>query len=130
MKFIFHSLRSSSSQNLPYGCASDFEINRRGDHRSPVLQTRNFFRRNVGQGRFPLQGKCHEVTKGFAESQICSCRKYFNKLQFEKWLERSVQATFGTFRLLLGGVNCAKHKRHVAPNSRVNLGETVQCTVS
>ena len=24
--------------------------------------------------RFPLQGKCHEVTKGFAESQICSCR--------------------------------------------------------
>ncbi len=130
MKFIFHSLRSSSSQNLPYGCASDFEINRRGDHRSPVLQTRNFFRRIVGQGRFPLQGKCHEVTKGFAESQICSCRKYFNKLQFEKRLERNVQASFGTFRLLLGGVNCAKHKRHVAPNSRVNLGETVQCTVS
>ena len=28
------------------------------------------------------------------------------------------------------GVNCAKHKRHVAPNSLVNLGETVQCTVS
>ena len=130
MKFIFHSLRSSSSQNLPYGCASDFEINRRGDHRSPVLQTRNFFRRIVGQGRFPLQGKCHEVTKGFAESQICSCRKYFNKLQFEKRLERNVQASFGTFRLLLVGVNCAKHKRHVAPNSRVNLGETVQCTVS
>ena len=103
MKFIFHSLRSSSSQNLPYGCASDFEINRRGDHRSPVLQTRNFFRRIVGQGRFPLQGKCHEVTKGFAESQICSCRKYFNKLQFEKRLERNVQASFGTFRLLLGG---------------------------
>ena len=48
----------------------------------------------------------------------------------EKWLERNVQATFGAFRLLLGGVNCAKHKRHVAPNSRVNLGETVQCTVS
>ena len=130
MKFIFHSLRSFSSQNLPYGCASDFEINRRGDHRSPVLQTRNFFRRIVGQGRFPLQGKCHEVTKGFAESQICSCRKYFNKLQFEKRLERNVQASFGTFRLLLVGVNCAKHKRHVAPNSRVNLGETVQCTVS
>ena len=130
MKFIFHSLRSSSSQNLPYGCASDFEINRRGDHRSPVLQTRNFFRRIVGQGKFPLQGKCHEVTKGFAESQICSCRKYFNKLQFEKRLELNVQASFGTFRLLLGGVNCAKHKRHVAPNSRVNLGETVQCTVS
>jgi len=39
-------------------------------------------------------------------------------------------AVFGAFRLLLGGVNCAKHKRHVAPNSRVNLGETVQCSVS
>ena len=130
MKFIFHSLRSSSSQNLPYGCASDFEINRRGDHRSPVLQTRNFFRRNVGQGRFPLQGKCHEVTKGFAESQICSCRNKIKNTFIEKWLEHYVQATFGTFRLLLGGVNCAKHKRHVAPNSRVNLGETVQCTVS
>ena len=129
MKFIFHSLRSSSSQNLPYGCASDFEINRRGDHRSPVLQTRNFFRCIVGQGRFPLQGKCHEVTKGFAESQICSCRNKIKKTFIEKWLERSVRATFGTFRLLLGGVNCAKHKRHVAPNSRVNLGETVQCTV-
>ena len=103
MKFIFHSLRSSSSQNLPYGCASDFEINRRGDHRSPVLQTRNFFRRIVGQGRFPLQGKCHEVTKGFAESQICSCRKYFNKLQFEKWLERNVQATFWHFPSFASG---------------------------
>ena len=55
MKFIFHSLRSSSSQNLPYGCASDFEINRRGDHRSPVLQTRNFFRRIVGQGLAPAE---------------------------------------------------------------------------
>ena len=130
MKFIFHSLRSSSSQNLPYGCASDFEINRRGDHRSPVLQTRNFFRRIVGQGRFPLQGKCHEVTKGFAESQICSCRNKIKNTFIEKWLEHYVQATFGAFRLLLGGVNCAKHKRHVAPNSRVNLGETVQCTVS
>ena len=32
--------------------------------------------------------------------------------------------------LVRKGVNCAKHKRHVAPNSRVNLGETVQCTVS
>ena len=130
MKFISHLLRSSSSQNLTYSCALDFEINRRGDHRSPVLQTRNFFRRIVGQGRFPLQGKCHEVTKGFAESQICSCRNKIKNTFIEKWLEHYVQATFGTFRLLLGGVNCAKHKRHVAPNSRVNLGETVQCTVS
>ena len=57
----------------------------------------------VGQGRFPLQGKCHEVTKGFAESQICSCRNKIKNAFIEKWLERSVQATFGTFRLLLGG---------------------------
>ena len=44
MKFISYLLRSSSSQNLPYSCALDFEINRRGDHWSPVLQTRNFNR--------------------------------------------------------------------------------------
>ena len=109
MKFIFHSLRSSSSQNLPYGCASDFEINRRGDHRSPVLQTRNFFRRIVGQGRFPLQGKCHEVTKGFAESQICSCRNKIKNTFTEKWLEHNVQATFGAFRLLLGSSTHVQH---------------------
>jgi len=80
--------------------------------------------------RFPLQGKCHEVTKGFAESQICSCRNKIKNTFIKKWLEHSVQATFDTFRFLRVGVNCAKHKRHVAPNSRVNLGETVQCTVS
>ncbi len=71
-----------------------------------------------------------EFLSTYRRAGACSCRKYFNKLQFEKWLERNVQATFGTFRLLRVGVNCAKHKRHVAPNSRVNLGETVQCTVS
>ena len=27
-------------------------------------------------------------------------------------------------------VNCAKHKRHMAPNSFMNLAETVWCTVS
>ena len=48
----------------------------------------------------------------------------------EKLQGHRVLAIFGAFRLLLEGVNCAKHKRHVAPNSRVNLGETVQCTVS
>ena len=37
---------------------------------------------------------------------------------------------FGAFCLLLGGVNCAKHKRHEAPNSFMNLAETVRCTVS
>ena len=37
---------------------------------------------------------------------------------------------FGERRSSVMRVNCAKHKRHVAPNSFVNLGETVQCTVS
>ena len=64
---------------------------------------------DVGQGRFPLQGKCHEVTKGFAESQICSCRNKIKNTFIEKWLERSVQATFGTFRLLLGGSTNVQH---------------------
>ena len=50
--------------------------------------------------------------------------------RLEKGQGHRVLDLFGAFRLLLGGVNCAKHKRHVAPNSRVNLGETVQCTVS
>ena len=48
----------------------------------------------------------------------------------EKRLGHRVQAFFGAFCLLLGGVNCAKHKRHEAPNSFMNLAETVQCTVS
>ena len=48
----------------------------------------------------------------------------------EKRLGHRVQALFGAFCLLLGGVNCAKHKRHEAPNSFMNLAETVQCTVS
>ena len=76
-----------------------------------IIQTRNFFRHIVGQGL------------AFAEIES-------ETILIEKWLEHYVQATFGTFRLLRVGVNCAKHKRHVAPNSRVNLGETVQCTVS
>ena len=44
-----------------------------------------------------------EFLSTYRRAGACSCRKYFNKLQFEKWLERSVQATFGAFRLLLGG---------------------------
>jgi len=43
------------------------------------------------------------VTKGFAESQICSCRNKIKNTFIEKRLERNVQASFGTFRLLLGG---------------------------
>ena len=46
---------------------------------------RNSIRRIVGQGRFPLQGKCHEVTKGFAESQICSCRN-----RIKNYIDRKV----------------------------------------
>ena len=47
--------------------------------------------------RFPLQGKCHEVTKGFAESQICSCRNKIKNTFIEKWLEHRVQAAFWHF---------------------------------
>ena len=71
-----------------------------------------------------------EFLSTYRRARACSCQNKIKNTFIEKWLERSVQATFGTFRLLLGGVNCAKHKRHVAPNSHVNLGETVQCTVS
>ena len=70
------------------------------------------------------------LTGEMSRSDKRVCRNKIKNTFIEKWLEHYVQATFGTFRLLLGGVNCAKHKRHVAPNSRVNLGETVQCTVS
>ena len=71
-----------------------------------------------------------EFLSTYRRARACSCRNKIKNTFIEKRLERNVQASFGTFRLLLGGVNCAKHKRHVAPNSRVNLGETVQCTVS
>ena len=67
------------------------------------IQTRNFFRLIVGQGRFPLQGKCHKVTKGFAESQICSCRNKIKNTFIEKRQGHWVLVFFGTFRLLLGG---------------------------
>ena len=61
MKFISHLLRSSSSQNLTYSCALDFEINRRGDHRSPVLQTRNFNRGPRKAKAFWGKGERNEV---------------------------------------------------------------------
>ena len=48
------------------------------------IQTRNFFRRIVGQGL------------ALAEIKI-------KNTFIEKWLEHYVQATFGTFRLLFGG---------------------------
>ncbi|MBP8776122.1 MAG: hypothetical protein KBH18_05290, partial [Eubacterium sp.] len=49
------------------------------------------------------------MTKGFAESQICSCQNKIKNTFIEKWLELSVQATFGTFRLLLGGSTNVQH---------------------
>ena len=56
---------------------------------------------------------------------ICISRHKRYKVREEKSRgPRKAKAFWGR------GVNCAKHKRHVAPNSLVNLGETVQCTVS
>ncbi len=42
--------------------------------------------------------------KTIRKAGICSCRKYFNKLQFEKWLEHRVQAIFGIFVFCSGAV--------------------------
>ena len=44
-----------------------------------------------------------EFLSTYRRAGICSCRKYFNKLQFEEWLEHRVQAIFGTVCLLFGG---------------------------
>ena len=49
-----------------------------------------------------------KFSRTIRRAMACSCRKHSNKLQFEKWLEHRVQAVFGTFCLLLGGVNCAQ----------------------
>ena len=71
-----------------------------------------------------------EFLSTYRRARACSCRNKIKNAFIEKRQGLNVLVFFGTFRLLLGGVNCAKRKRHVAPNSRVNLGETVQCTVS
>ena len=39
----------------------------------------------------------------------CSCRNKIKNTFIEKWLEHYVQATFGTFRLLLGGSTNVQH---------------------
>ena len=49
------------------------------------------------------------MTKGFAESQICSCRNKIKSTFIERWLKHYVQATFGAFRLLLGGSTHVQH---------------------
>ena len=73
----------------------------------------------------------HKVQKHRPNRQV---RRWVQLVALEgivkKWLGHRVQAIFGAFRLLLRGVNCAKHKRHEAPNSFMNLAETVRCTVS
>ena len=50
----------------------------------------------------------------------------------EKWQGHRVLAIFGAFRLLFGGVNCAKHKRHVAPKFTCEFGRNskVYCFVA
>ena len=50
-----------------------------------------------------------EFLSTYRRAGACFCRKYFNKLQFEKWLELDVQAIFGTFCLLLGGSTNVQH---------------------
>ena len=47
-----------------------------------------------------------EFLSTYRRARACSCQK---NTFIEKWLERSVQATFGTFRLLLGGSTNVQH---------------------
>ena len=44
-----------------------------------------------------------EFLSTYRRARACSCRNKIKSTFIEKWLERSVQATFGAFRLLLGG---------------------------
>ena len=75
----------------------------------------------------PLHFSAEAPTEPGGETVGATC---CTRRDCEKELGHRVQALFGAFCLLFGGVNCAKHKRHEAPNSFMNLAETVQCTVS
>ena len=44
-----------------------------------------------------------EFLSTYRRARACSCRNEIKNTFIEKWLELYVQATFGTFRLLLGG---------------------------
>ena len=44
-----------------------------------------------------------EFLSTYRRARACSCRNKIKNTFIEKWLEHSVQATFGTFRLLLVG---------------------------
>ena len=39
----------------------------------------------------------------YRRARACSCRNKIKNTCIEKWLEHNFQATFGAFRLLLGG---------------------------
>ena len=44
-----------------------------------------------------------EFLSTYRRARSCSCQNKIKNTFIEKWLEHYVQATFGTFRLLLGG---------------------------
>ena len=50
-----------------------------------------------------------EFLSTLRRARACSCRNKIKNTFIEKWLERNVQATFGTFRLLLGGSTIVQH---------------------
>ena len=50
-----------------------------------------------------------EFLSTYRRARACSCQNKIKITFIEKWLERSVQATFGTFRLLLGGSTNVQH---------------------
>ena len=50
-----------------------------------------------------------EFLSTYRRARACSCRNKIKNAFIEKWLEHSVQATFGTFRLLLGGSTNVQH---------------------
>ena len=50
-----------------------------------------------------------EFLSTYRRARACSCRNKIKNTFIEKWLERSVQATFGAFRLLLRGSTNVQH---------------------
>ena len=50
-----------------------------------------------------------EFLSTYRRARACSCQNKIKNTFIEKWLERIVQATFGTFRLLLGGSTNVQH---------------------
>ena len=50
-----------------------------------------------------------EFLSTYCRARACSCRNKIKNTFIEKWLEHYVQATFGTFRLLLVGSTNVQH---------------------